>query len=59
MGITNPLNMEIFKNDEHILFGWNNLRPQDDQSWPFKQCKKFITRFHIAGLWYFDDMDAM
>jgi hypothetical protein len=35
------------------------LSAHKDRLWTLKQCKKYITRSHIARLWYCDDMDAI
>jgi hypothetical protein len=58
-GVAAPLDMVIFENDEYALLGWDMLSPHKDRLWTLKQYKKYITRSHIARLWYCDDMDAI
>jgi hypothetical protein len=58
-GVAAPLDMVIFESDEYALLGWDMLSPHKDRLWTLKQCKKYITRSHIARLWYCDDMDAI
>jgi hypothetical protein len=58
-GVAAPLDMVIFESDEYALPGWDMLSPHKDRLWTLKYCKKYITRSHIARLWYCDDMDAI